>query len=68
MHIERGFAFEHIVDGTRQFMRQNGQGLALAVLFLQSSEVFLGGWIVSQEQHGGFGEGPLQKGIANLRA
>jgi hypothetical protein len=61
MLIERGFASEHLVDGPRQFMRQHGEGLAVAVVFLRPSQVFLGGWIVSQEQHGGFGEGPCRK-------
>src|SRR5713101_7540343 len=34
-------AFQHVIDHPCQFMRQDGQGFALAVLFFQPGQQFL---------------------------
>lgn len=42
-------SFEHVIDGTGQFVSQDGQGLALAVLFLQFGQEFLSFGVIPQE-------------------
>jgi hypothetical protein len=64
--IESHLALEHVIDGTGQLMSQHSQGFACVVFFLQTGEVFLGRWMVAQEQDGGFRKGPLEMGIADL--
>ena len=49
-------------------MRQDGQGFALAMFFLQAGEQCLCGGIIPQEEHGGFGKGPREMGLADLAA
>ena len=49
VQIKRRLAFQHVVDRPGQFMRQDGQGFALAVFFLQAGEQFLRGRIIPQE-------------------
>ncbi len=49
VQIKRRLALQHVVDRPGQFMRQDGQGFALAVFFLQAGEQFLRGGIVPQE-------------------
>ena len=49
VQITRCLAFQHVVDRPRQFMREDGQGFPLAVLFLQSGQQFLTGRIIPQE-------------------
>ena len=66
--IQGRCAFAPGIDGTGQVMGQDGQGLALAVFFLQTREVFLPCWIVAQTQHSRFGERPLEVGMADLGA
>ena len=68
VHIKHRVAFEHIIDGPRQFMREDGQRFALAVLVLSSGQIFLPCWIIPEEQHGRFGKGPLEVRIADLGA
>jgi hypothetical protein len=45
VHIERRIPFQHVIDRSCQLVGQDGQGLALAVLFLQPAQVFLSGRI-----------------------
>jgi hypothetical protein len=68
IQIERRVSFPHVIDGPRQFMGQYRQGFALTMFFREASEVLLARRIVAQEQDGGFGESPLEVGIADLRA
>jgi hypothetical protein len=48
VHIQRGLAFQHVVDRPRSCMREDGQGLPLAVFFLQAGEQLLRGGMVAQ--------------------
>jgi hypothetical protein len=41
-------SLEHVIDGTRQFMSQNGSSVAFVVFFLPSGQVLLAGGIVPQ--------------------
>ena len=66
--IEHHLPFQHVINGSGQLMGQDGQGLALPVLFLSAGEILLARRIVAEEQDGRFGEGPLEIRIANLRA
>ena len=68
LHIESLFPPEHGIHRPSEFVRQNRQGLALAVFLFQTSQVRLTGGIVFQEQHGRFRERPLQMRIADLVA
>ncbi len=40
LQIKSRLAFEHVVDCPGQFMSQDGQGFARAVLFFQSGQQF----------------------------
>ncbi len=49
-------------------MRSDGQRCALAMFGLEAGAIFLGRRIVPQQQDSGFRKGPLEMGIADLRA
>jgi hypothetical protein len=68
IHIESRFALEHVIDGPRQFMRQDGERFSFIMLFLQADQVLLAWGIVPQEQSGGFRKGPLEMGVADFLA
>lgn len=68
VEIERRPPLQHVIDRTRQVVRQDGQGCALAMCFLQAGEPLLAGRLVPQEPHGGCGAGPLAGGMADLRS
>ena len=58
LHIEHRVAFEHIIDGPRQFMRQDGPSFPLVMLLRQSGQRLLACLIVAQQQRRSFGKGP----------
>src|SRR2546430_12717459 len=66
--VEGRFSCAHVIDGTRPLMGQDGQRLALAMLLLQSSQIFLPPWVIPEEQHSRFREGPREGGVADFRA
>ena len=68
LHIESGGTLQHIIDGPSQFMRQDRQGLALAVSGLEAGQILLARRIVAEEQDRRFGESPLEIGVADLGA
>ena len=49
-------------------MGEDGQRFALAVFPRDASEILLARRVISQEQDGGFGEGPLEIGMADFLA
>ena len=49
-------------------MRQDGERVALSMLFLQADQVLLALGIVPQEQNGGFRKGPREMGVADFLA
>ena len=49
-------------------MCQEGPGLARAMFFLQAGEPCVCGGILPQEEHGGFGKGPRELGLAACAA
>ena len=59
--------FHHEVDGTTQLVGEDGKGLGLSMFFPELFDEFLGGRIGPQKEHGGFGEGPLQVDVSDLR-
>jgi hypothetical protein len=68
VEIDGSPPFQHRRDRTRQLMRQDSQGFALTLLFRQAREPLLARRMIPQAQHGGFGEGPLERGMADRRA
>jgi hypothetical protein len=66
--IERRSPFQHGVHGPSQLMGAYGEGLALAVCFLQAGEIFLARIVAPEEHDGRCGEGPRQGGVPALRA
>jgi len=64
LHIKGDLSFEHVIDGTGQFVSQDGPGLA--VLFLQLSQACLSFGVIPQASDGGFGKGPCEMGMANV--
>jgi hypothetical protein len=63
--IESHLALEPVIDGTGQLMSQHSPGFAWVVFVLQTGEVLLGRWMVSQEQDGGFRQGPREMDMAD---
>ena len=45
VHSERRIPFQHVIDRSCHLVGQDGQSLALAVLFLEPAQVFLSGRI-----------------------
>jgi hypothetical protein len=68
VEIEHHVSFQHVIDGPGQLMCQYRQCLALAVFFLSAGQICLARRMAAEEQHRRFGEGPLEIGIADLRA
>jgi hypothetical protein len=66
--LEHRLPFHHVINGAGQLLGQDGQGLALPVLFLSAGEILLARRIVPEEQDGRFGEGPREIGMADFRA
>jgi hypothetical protein len=54
VHIEHGLAFSQIIDGARELMGEDRQGLACTVLVLQALRVLLPWGGIDQAQDGGF--------------
>jgi hypothetical protein len=67
-HIKGRVALEHVIDGSSQFMRQDGQGFAVVLCFLQAGQIFLPCRSVAKEQRGSFGKGPREVGVADFLA
>jgi len=61
-------AGEQVIDGPRQCRRQDGQRLARAVLGFQAHQLRLPGRMMAAEQHGRFGQGPLEVRLADRGA
>ena len=68
LHIKGPLAFEHVIDCPCQLGGQDGEGFALAMLLLQTSQVFLPCGIIAQEQHSSLGKSPFEVGITDLLA
>src|SRR5215475_15325972 len=64
--IKSGGTLQHIIDGPGQLMRQEGQGLARAMCFLEAAQRLLARRMVAETQERGFGEGPLEVRGAHL--
>ncbi|SRR6266849_9256387 len=57
---------QHVINGPAQPRRQDTQSLGLAVLLLFAGQEALGLVALASQQAGGFREGPLQMGVADL--
>ena len=68
MEIERDPPFQHVIDGPGQLRRQDGQRLTLAVFFLKAGQILLAHRMIAEKQDRRFGEGPRERGSADLRA
>jgi hypothetical protein len=49
-------------------VRQDAQGFACVMFFLQAGQKLLALGVIPQEQDGGFGEGPLEVRVADFGA
>jgi hypothetical protein len=58
----------HVIDGTRQCMSSNSEGLARTVFVLESDEAFRPSGMISQAEDGRFRRGPLELGMAHFGA
>jgi hypothetical protein len=63
--IEHRITRPHVRDRPGPLLGQDCEGLTGAGLFLQAREILLARRMVSQQQHGGFGKGPLQGRVAD---
>ena len=61
-------ALAHVIDGARPLLRQEGERLAVGLLFRQAPPVLLAVGMVPPAQHGGGGTGPRALGVADVRA
>jgi hypothetical protein len=58
----------HGVDGPRELMGDDRQGVARPRCFLQARPILLAGGMVPEKSPGGFGAGPCARGMTKLRA
>ena len=65
--IEDHVVSPDVIDGPRQFVGEDGQGLALVVFPHQPLVIGFRGGVLSQEPDGGLREGPLDVRVADLR-
>ena len=65
---KRLFPREPVVHRPGQLVGQHSEGFAFAMFVLQFGEILFARLILPQEAHGGFREGPLELGVANLLA
>ena len=68
VHVERLVSFEHIIGGPSDFMSEDGEGLGLAVLSLESFLELETLGVTPEEKNGGFGESPLEVSVADFLA
>jgi hypothetical protein len=68
LHSKGYLAFEQVINGPCQLVGQDGEGFALAMPMLQTSQVFLSWEIMAQEQHRSLGKSPLEVGMTDLLA
>jgi hypothetical protein len=68
VHLKSHLTLEHRIDRPGQFMRQDAQGFAFVMFFLQAGQIFLPLRIIAQEQRGRFAKGPFEVGVADFRA
>jgi hypothetical protein len=61
-------AFQQVIDRPGELVGQDGQGLALPVFFLSVGQRLLARRIGAEAQERRFGEGPLERRMADLRA
>jgi hypothetical protein len=66
--IKGCLACEHVINGPRQLVGHDGEGFALAMLLLQTSQVFLACGMIAQDQHRRLGNSPFEVGITELLA
>jgi hypothetical protein len=59
---------EQVRDRPSRPVGQDGEGFALAMCILQTSQLFLPRWIMAQEQRRSFGNSPCEGGMADLVA
>jgi hypothetical protein len=68
VHSKHRVSFAHRIGGSRQFMGQDGQRFALAMLVFQPGQGLLALGIVTQQEDRRFRKGPCERGIADLFA
>jgi hypothetical protein len=68
VEIERRVSRAPVIHGPGPLMSQDGQGFPLPMFFPQAGEVVLAYRVMAEEQDRGFGEGPLEGGMADLCA
>src|SRR3990170_2031990 len=68
LDVERLVASEHEVDGASELVCEDRERFGLGVLAFEAAEQRLALRALGHEQHGGFREGPLQVGVADLGA
>jgi hypothetical protein len=68
VHLKSHLTLEQILDRPGQLMRQEAQGFAWVMFFLQAGQIVLPLRISAQEQRGRFAKGPWEMGMADFRA
>jgi hypothetical protein len=66
--ITSHFALEHRRDGSCQVMRQEAQGFAWVMVVLQAGQRCRAGLVGAQAPRGGFRNGPVEMGVADVVA
>ncbi len=68
VHVEGALLGQHEINGPAEFRGQDRKCLRFAVPAGQATKLLLTLWIAAKEEHSGFGEGPLQVNVSDLRA
>jgi hypothetical protein len=66
LQIKGGVAFQHDIDRPCEFVRQDTEGFAFVMLFLQLGQILLPRLVPPQEECGRFRKGPFKVGVADL--
>jgi hypothetical protein len=62
--VEDGFGVEQVVGDAAEFVGEDGQALGGTVLRLDAGQALLQAFVFLGTEDGGFGEGPLEPGVA----
>ncbi len=66
LHVECSILAQHEIDGAAELRGQDREGFGLAVATREASLQLLAFGVAAKEEHGGFGEGPLEVDVPDL--
>ena len=68
VHVEGSLLGQHEIDGPAELGGHDGKRLGFAVSAGQATKLFLALGVAAEEEHGRFGERPLEVDVSDLGA